>query len=324
MTKPVLLIDLDTPCFAASAVCEDRSVKVTHSPTGKQKIFKTRTEFKERLAEKGILDKQDEYTFEDIQEPEPIENACQVLKSMLKNFQSTLDVEEVEFFISGKENFRDSLPLPSKYKGNRSSMIRPLLLSDVKKFAISKYKPSVCNFEEPDDAVIYRGYDLLHKGYKPIVVSVDKDCLAYSGLFVFNQDKPEKGILEIPKLGSLWIDDKNKVRGNGFLWYCLQISVGDRTDGFHPTEIAGVKFGEKSAYKLLSGCKSEEEALNVCIDLYKKWYPEPVTYKAWDGTEYTKDYKEIMQMYHRCCRMKETEFDELDLNEFCARYGVTL
>ena len=36
--------------------------------------------------------------------------------------------------LSGKNNFRDNLPLPSKYKGNREDMIRPLLLNDVKDY----------------------------------------------------------------------------------------------------------------------------------------------------------------------------------------------
>lgn len=324
MTKRILIIDLDTPCFAASAVSEDRSVLVTHEPTGLQKSFKTRTEFKEVLKAKQKEDKLPEYSFKDIQEAEPIENACHTLKSMLTRYIDDLEAEEVLYFISGKDNFRDSLPLPTKYKSSRAGTLRPLLLSDVKKFATAKYKATVCHGEEPDDAIIYTAYDLKNKGYDPIILSIDKDSLAYSGLKIYNQDKPEQGIVELPQLGSLWIDDKGKVRGNGFLWYAFQHVLGDKTDSFNPAELADVKYGEKSAYKLLHDCKSEQEVLNKVIQQYKKWYPEPITYIAWDGKEYTKDYIQIADMYFKCSRMKTDEFDDLDFVKFCNKLGVEL
>jgi len=324
MTKKILIIDLDTPCFAAAAVSEDRSVLVTHELTGIQKSFKTRTEFKEVLKAKQKEDKITEYSFKDVQEPEPIENACHTLKSMLARYIETLEVEEVIYFISGKDNFRDNLPFPTKYKSSRATTLRPLLLSDVKKFAAAKYKAVVCNGEEPDDAIIYTAYDLKNRGYEPIIMTIDKDSLAYSGLQIYNQDKPEQGIVEIPQLGSLWIDDKNKVRGNGFLWYALQHILGDKTDSFNPAELAGIKYGEKSAYKLLHECKSEQEALSKVIQQYKQWYPKPVTYTAWNGVEHTADYIQIADMYFKACRMKTDEFDDLDFVKFCNKYGVDL
>lgn len=323
MSNRILIIDLDTPCFAAAAVSEDRSVLVTHEPTGIEKSFKTRTEFKEVLKAKQREDKLSEYSFKDIQEPEPIENACHTLKSMLSKYGEALESpNESIYFISGSSNFRDNLPLPTKYKSSRTNILRPLLLSDVKKFATAKFKARVCHGEEPDDSIIYTAYDLQRQGYDPVVVTIDKDSLAYSGLSIYNQDKPEQGIVKIPELGSLWIDDKNKVRGNGFLWYALQHTNGDKTDCFNPAELAGVKYGEKSSYKLLHECKSEEEALNKILWQYKKWYPKAITYTAWNGVEHVADYVSIADMYFKCCRMKTDEFDDLDFVKFCNKYGV--
>jgi hypothetical protein len=322
MNKRILILDLDTPCFAAAAVAEDRSVLVTHVPTGIQKSFKTRTEFKEVLKAKQREDKLSEYSYEDVQVAEPIENACHTLKSMINNYCEALDYEDIQYFISGSNNFRDSLPLPTKYKSSRTGTIRPLLLSDVKKFATAKYKATVCHGEEPDDAIIYTAYDLQRQGYEPILISIDKDSLAYSGLSIYNQDKPEQGIVKIPELGSLWIDDKGKVRGNGFMWYGLQHLLGDKTDSFNPAELAKVKYGEKSAYKLIYECKFEEEVLEKILWQYKKWYPQAVTYIAWNGLVHTADYLVIADLYFKCCRMKTDEFDDLDFMKFLDKYGV--
>lgn len=324
MSKRIAIIDLDTPCFAASSVTEERSILVTHQPSQIQKKFKNRTEFKELLKSKDKLDKLGEYSIVDQQEPEPIENACQVLKQMVKNYEAAVGASESMFFISGKGNFRDELELPHKYKSNRTDMIRPLLLSDVKQFAIHKYRAQVTNGYEPDDAIIFTAYDLKARGYEPVIISVDKDSLAYSGLLLYNQDKPEQGVIELPEFGSLWIDEKGKVRGMGFVWYCFQNLLGDKTDFFCPTDICNVKFGEKSAYKLLKDCKTESEALQVVIDQFRKWYPEITTYTAWNGKEYSKSYLELLDLYFKCCRMKSHEFDELNFLEFAEPYGVKL
>ena len=322
MTKRVLLLDLDTPCFAAAAVAEKRSVEVTHNPSGKIKIFKTRTEFKDRLKEKGALDKLEEYSFKDIQIPEPIENACHILKSMVKQIETAVEAEESRFYISGQNNFRDNLELPTKYKSSRTDLIRPVLLKDVRKFALNKFNPEECHLDEADDRIIYRAYEIQQLGYTPIVATIDKDARAYSGIYLYNQDNPDAGINLIPRLGSLYVNEKNAVKGDGFLWYCHQMLVGDSTDSYKPTELAKIKFGEKSSFKALEACKTEKEALETVLDHYRRWYPSEVTYTAWNGEEYTKNWFEIASLYHKCVRMKETKFDDLNFSTFCKRFDV--
>ena len=321
--KKVALIDLDTPVYAAASAVTTRSVLVTHEPTQKKKEFSTRTEFKEMLKSKNKLDKLDDYSFLDQQESEPVENACRVLKTMVKWIVGKIQPDEVQYYISGKGNFRDNLELPTRYKSGRANMIRPTHLADVRRFATHKFHANVCDAYEPDDAIVINGYSVKNDGNKPVIVTIDKDALAYSGLYLFNQDKPELGEVLLPGLGSLWIDNKNKVRGNGFLWYCLQHTTGDRTDTFVPTDLCDAKFGEKSAYKLLKDCATEREALEAVLTQYKKWYPSPVTYTAWNGKEHTKDYIEIAQLYFRCARMMEHEFDDLNFIEFCNQHGVS-
>ena len=54
MTKGrVLILDGDSIAYRCSAAGEERFIKVTHQPTGKEKIFKHRTEFKQLMFERG-------------------------------------------------------------------------------------------------------------------------------------------------------------------------------------------------------------------------------------------------------------------------------
>lgn len=323
MSKTIAIIDLDTPCYAAAAVCDNRSVLIKHEPTGRTKVFKNRTEFKDLLKAKGKSNFED-YSVQDIQEPEPIENACHTVKMGINRILEAINPDEVIYVISGSSNFRDNLPLPTKYKSTRVNMLRPVLLNDVREYVKKKYKPLVANNEEADDMQVYLGYEELYRGNKPVLVSIDKDTLAYSGLFLFNQDNPEWGIQELPNFGYLEIDHKNKVRGKGFLWYCLQQLLGDRVDNYRPADLSGIKFGEKSAYKLLTDCKTEQEALLVVLDMYKQWYPDIFNYTDWQGVEHEANYKTILDLYFKCCRMKSHEFDELNADEFFDKYGVEL
>lgn len=324
MSKVIALIDLDTPVYKAAAATEERGIIVTHSPTGIQKNFSTRTEFKDLLKGKGKFDKLDEYKIEDTQEAEPVEHAYHILNNHIKFILDSFWCDEVIYMISGKKNFRNDLPLPTKYKSNRSTTIKPLLLKQVQMYAWKKYKAIVSDNDECDDMQIYMGYEILKRGGIPVVVSIDKDSKAYSGLSLFNPDKPDQGVRVIPDLGSIWEDEKGKVRALGMKQYGLQMLIGDRIDGFSPTELCGVRFGEKAALKLLGPCKTEKEVLEVVVSKFQEWYPETFEYTAWNGKKIQSDWKHMLNLYHCCCRMKETRDDPLIAYDFYKRYGVIL
>ncbi len=323
MSKVIALIDLDTPVYKAAAAVEERGIIVTHSPTGIQKSFSTRTEFKELLKSKDKIDKLPEYAIEDTQEAEPVENACHILNNHIKFILDSFWCDKVIYMMSGKTNFRNDLPLPTKYKSNRTAL-RPLLLKQVQTFAWKKYNAIVTQNEEPDDMQVWMGYEILKRGDIPILCTGDKDSKAYSGLSLFNPDKPEQGVQVIPNLGSIWEDEKGKVRAIGMKQYGLQQLIGDSIDGFKPTELCGVKFGEKSVLGMLEPCNTEKEVLEVIVNKYKEWYPNPFEYTAWDGKKIQSDWKHMLNLYHACCRMKETKDDPLIAYDFYKRYGVTL
>jgi len=107
-------------------------------------------------------------------------------------------------------------------------------------------------------------------------------------LYDFTQDNPTVEL--VPDFGYLKVETKmsgkqkvNKVKGRGFIWFCFQWLNGDNSDDYKPCELAGVKFGEMAAYKILKDCTTEQEALQAVVDTYKSWYSKEFTYKDWQG-----------------------------------------
>lgn len=323
--KPVaLLLDGDIICYRSAACIEKRTVEVKHIKSGRVKVFDTRTQFKDFLKAKEFVYKAEDYDFTDIQTPEDVSHATYIVKNLIKSLTDKFKPDVLHVLIGGKDNFRDNLPLPKKYKDNRKDMIRPVYLQDVRQYLIGKHKAEVVNGCETDDALTYYGYEYLNSGYDTIVVTIDKDALAYSGLKVYDYTKENAEPLLIPKVGELYLNDKGDVKGNGFLWYCFQMLVGDTTDHYRPFEVAGIKYGEKTAYKVLKDCKTEQEALLAVISEYQRVYPGEVKYAAWSGLEVTTDWLGMLKLYHKCVRMKETSNDVLNFKQFAERYGVNL
>lgn len=323
MSKIIAIYDADSLAFRASAVVDNRSVEVKHLPSGRTKIFKTRTEFKDMLLDKGMEFKAEHYEFTDKQDAEPLVNVCKILKNQINSINSALCADEYLMCLSGKENFRDSLSLPSKYKGQRDGLMRPVHLKAAKTYLWRNHPSLLANNREADDDLIIKGYDYLNKGYIPILVSVDKDAYSASGLtlYDFTADNPKPEL--VPDFGSLW-DTGKKITGRGFVWLMFQMVNGDIADHWKPSEIAGKKYGEKSAYKLLKDCKTEHTALTKVVNQYKEWYPESFDYVDWTGKKCRADYKDMFQLYFKCARMMQHENDDLNAAKFCYKYGVVL
>lgn len=321
--KTILICDLDTPIYKAAARAQDKSISVKHVRTGIEKSFKTRTEFKELLKSKNKIETLAQYEITDIQEPHPVSFATQFLKTTVNSILNAVQPDEVVYLVSGKGNFREDLPLVKKYKWNREGSLKPVNLQATRNFAIKHYNALQANGEEPDDMQVWMGYEALTSGKKPVVLGYDKDSLQYSGLFVYNPDKPELGIRELPGVGSIELDSKRKPRAEGLMQYAYQMLYGDRVDGLIPYEVAEAKFGEIAAYNVLNDLKTENEILQAVVDQYKMWYPSNVKYTAWNGDDVSCTWKEMYNLYHKALRMKQTKDDPLDYKAFLNSYGVS-
>jgi len=327
LSKTIILLDGDVIAYRAAAAAEARTVEVKHNKTGRCKVFKTRTAFKAFLAEQKREYIPEQYTFTDIQTPEDVSHPLHTVKTQINAIVRNAEADQYQMFIGGPGNFRDSLPLPSKYKGNRTEMIRPIHLDACKSFAINHLGAKLTIGDEADDAIIYVGYEYLKKGYKVLLGTLDKDARAYSRLHYYDFTKESPEAILIPDLGNLEVIEKTKakeVKGWGFLFFCHQMLIGDPTDNYKPTEIAGIKFGEMSSYKLLAECKTKQQAWNVVVEQYKKWYNKPFEYKCWEGNTYPATHLSMLQLYFQCVRMRENKDDLLNLEDFCEREGLKL
>lgn len=323
------VIDGDIICYRCAAANEKRSVIATHRDTLDQIEFDTATKFKEWAgAEAG------DYDLLPIQTAAPVENALHSLKSMIASITEKAKCDNYHIVLSGKNNFRLDIPLPTQYKSNRKENTKPLQLTECREYLIKHHNAEVTDGVEADEILV--GY--MYQGYKDgnyvPQCSLDKDAKHGPG-WVFDwttMEEPELitgyGALELilketsrkTAKGEPVIDKSVKGKGRSFLWF--QILNGDAVDGYKPCDLAKVKFGEIAAYNLLKDCTTDAEAVQVLIDQYKYWYPSPVKYKAWNGELYTKDWKEIMQMYVDCAFMRRWEGDRLDLDKLFKTLGV--
>lgn len=315
--KPIAVIDGDLLAFKASAANETRSIEVLHKPTNRVKIFKHRTEFKDSVnIEKFPLE---DFTITDKQDVAELSFALHTVKKMIEGICKACGTDRYEIYFSGDNNFRDKLPLPSRYKGNREGLMRPLQLTDVKDYLINVHKAVIVT-GEADDMISMRQYDGIKTKTKIVGCSTDKDSMGTDG-WVFNWDTMQEPMF-VKGLGELYIDDKGKVRGYGSKWKYLQWSVGDQIDGLNPCELAKVKFGEKSAYKILSELKTDKECWQAIHDLYLKWYPESVSYIDQNGAKCCADYLDIAQVYWDGIHMLRWEGDKVNIREVMNKMGI--
>lgn len=316
MTERTVVVDGDLLAFKCAAVTEKRSVIAKHKETLDELEFDTATLFKE-----WAQDTAEQYELTPVRAPEPISHTVSAMKLMLNSILDKCKASSYHIVVSGENNFRKNIPLPTQYKDSRKSTTKPVNLDEAKQYLIKYHNAEVAVGEADEVLVAYA-----HQGYKDkkivIQASIDKDAV-HGPTWLFNWDTMDEPEL-IEGFGELYINESDTVKGKGrmFLWY--QLLFGDPADCYKPCEIAKVKFGEKSAYKILKDCKTDKEAVQAIVNQYQKWYKEPVYYTAWDGSRQKKDWMEIMQMYADCCFMPRWDGDRLDVKKLCEKLEIEL
>lgn len=180
---------------------------------------------------------------------EPVQNMCHILSLMVDSILTELEPTDYVIYLSGRNNFREKVPYPVKYKGNRVE--RPIHYQDARDFLTKKYRVEVTEGYEADDAL---GIFLTKHGDKALCASIDKDLMQVDGMH-WNLDK--KVYTKIDKF-------------LGYKNYATQMLMGDKTDN-----ILGIDgIGPKTAEKMLAGCLTTEQMDNVIIAEYKKAYPD--------------------------------------------------
>lgn len=317
MTKRIALIDGDVIAYRAAAANETRSIRVTHKVTGQVTEHAHRTGFKEHI--KGLFEV-DEFDIEDVQTAEDLKFALHAVKTTIEGLCATCEADEYEVFLSGKTNFRDDLPLPSKYKGSREDNIRPLQLKECRDYLVKHHEATHAVDCEADDVLAQRAYECLKSGDVGIVCTIDKDAYGVES-WLYNWTKMDKPV-RVTGLGSIELDDKKVLRGIGRKWFYAQWVKGDSVDCFKPSELSGKKFGDVACLKLLGGCKTDKECVEAVYKQYKTWYPGVVKYTCWEGKQHTTDAIGLMDLYAACAHMKRFQLDVFNTKKLLDKLGI--
>lgn len=328
----VAILDVDFVKYSVASAGETRTIKVTHKPSGKVKEFKTRTEFYGRDKKKsgGWLgeinaDRKkpftlDEFEIEDVQRVESLENILHSAKVMGLSSVKALGTDKYEAYIGEGASFRRGLSTLLEYKGNRTDTLKPLALDDVSEYIKKRFKAEVVTGIEADDKVVMRAYG----DPNAVVVGIDKDYWGQPIKF-FNVNEPDRGIVDCDCFGKLWVEGtgtKEKVRGHGRLFLYWQMCSDDKADNYKANCMSDVKWGAKSAYKALCGCKDDKEALTKVVEIFKTLYPEPKEVEGWRGNKFTIDWLYVLKEMWVMARMLRFDNDYLAIEEVLNGYEV--
>lgn len=322
MTKKVVVVDSDTLLFTSAAVTEKKTVIVKHLKSGRTKEYENRTAFKKEMQEKGFVIIKEDFSFEDRQYPEGVQNTLQIVKTQAESILDRFSDSKVIFCAGDKNNFRLDLPLPSRYKANRDKTLKPINLPEARDYFIKKYRAVVADGHECDDQVSILAYEYLSKGWDVTVASPDKDCNSFDGITLWDYTNPEDAVVNVQSLHPILLNSKREFKSYGIPWLCYQWINGDSSDGFSPKALAGIKLGDVGIYELFKDCKTERDYLKVVIRWYKDTFNEGVTYKDWSGVQRKMQWENLLQLYYKCCRMKRANDDPLDCVTLFNKYGI--
>jgi hypothetical protein len=328
MTERILIVDADLIAYQYAAANEKRTILAKHLKSGREKIFKTRTELKTLLKEKNMEFKPEDYEIEDVQTAASIRFALRNIKGVIQRLTDHTWADRVELYLGTGKVFRHALALPTPYKDNRDDLIKPLQLADVRRYLQVKHKAQLVKGIETDDMITIRAYEELAKGNYPIIASADKDAQQSQGVEVLNFGQEEWQGKVIPDVGSLWKVVIGKgpatdIKGDGLKFLAFQTLAGDKADTYFGYKLSNAKYGPAKAFKALEAAKTEQEVLQILIDEFKRLYPQPFEYTDCHGVLHSDvDWFDMLQLYWSCAYMKRSIDDESSFIQFAAERGV--
>lgn len=353
-----IYLDLDQTCYVAAAGAEKCTIIAKHIKSGREMEFKNRSEFwgKQKTVVGGWLKDQNtnmeakaksmgrEFTpwtredFEiiDKQTPEPIENCLYLLKTKINAILDYGGNGKGIGVLGGKDNFRLVLPSPEIYKGNRDGTLRPKLLEETRRYVTQKYGSLVIDGIEADDFLTMHQFDgwthYQKTGkFNKMVASFDKDQVQCPGMLLNTQREKENDMSSWKhpspmviddSMGEVWME-KGKCKGWGKKFFGYQMLFGDPTDNVKPYQTFDVpRFGEASAFKLISPCSSEKEMWQVIVDQYKTWFPDGVEFTDHMGIDRKFTAGQWASVIFQMVYMKRTKTDDTSLASTLREVGL--
>ena len=316
--KTIAILDGDVIAFRCAAANESRTIKATHKSTFQTTSHAHRTALKEHI--KGTFEL-GEFDVVDVQNAEDISFALNAVKTTIEALVKSCGADEYEVYMSGETNFRDDLPLPSKYKGTRQGSIKPLQLWACREYLFKQHKAIASVAKEADDMLAQRCYEGLQQDVKTIACTIDGDQNGVAG-WMYNWTKQREPFL-VKGFGEVnLIKDNKDFDGYGRKFFYAQWVLGDATDAFKPCEIAGKKFGVVAMHNLLKDCHTDRECVEAVYKQYKVWYPSVVEYTDWTGTPQVTDAIGLMDLYAACAHMRRFDGDVFDTKKLLTKLNI--
>lgn len=312
--QTTVVIDGDIIAFQSSASIEKRWVvaeKDGHTITANSKRDL------ENSGEFGKVDLEG-YTITKHKSVGELNDAKMVAHSKIKAIKKACEADKCIIVVQGEGNFRDSLPLPKKYKGNREGVERPEYLMAMKDWLVERHKALRSKDNEADDVLSIYAYKGWKEGKRIIQATFDKDANQCKG-WLYNWNKMDTPTFMDDTVGTL----SREGVGTGLKWLFYQVLVGDDSDNYKPSYLAGKKFGTVGAFDVLGECKTFKSVIQATTAMYKEWYPYPFNYTTWDGKEIVEaTWKDMFQLYMDCAHMQRWENDRVDVRRLLEKAGV--
>jgi hypothetical protein len=320
MGRNTVIVDGDLIAYRFAAAGEERKINVKHIKSGREKLFKTRTAFKDFLAADGKEYKPEAYEITDVQSLINESATLSTIEKFMEKLEEFTWADSIEVYLGTGKTFRHDLPLPTPYKSNRDGL-KPLLLDKSRNVFIKKYGAKLVTDIEVDDYVTIRAYEELAKGNSPILVSSDKDSQQTQGVQVLNWLKDPWELKMIPDTGSLY-KEKAIVKGDGLMFLALQTLAGDTADTYCGYDLSEVKYGPTKAMNALKDATTEKQILEIMISEFKTLYPKEFEYTDCHGVTHKATWKTMLELYWKCAYMMRSHDDKQDFASFARERGV--
>lgn len=196
-----------------------------------------------RDANKHMKDFEGTYIISEELIVEPIENALYLVQESLKTIALRTDCKKPKIYLSGKNNFRETL-YPN-YKASRKDSVRPVHYNAIGTYLVEEHGAIIVDGMEADDALAIAQTI----GANTIICSIDKDLLQVPGE---HYDFVKDEFITVSEEEAL------------FNLY-TQILTGDATD-----DIPGLKgIGPVKAQKALAHCETERDYYETALSMWE-------------------------------------------------------
>ena len=236
--------------FAAEKTMYDVSVERPDGTIG-ETIVRYMDEVKAFLSDEPMAETA---VVEPLVHAEPLQNALFLVSRVLTGVDSRLtelgvDFDELELYLTGKGNFRDSLATIKGYKANRIDSRKPVHYKSIRRYLTNRWGAKVVDGYEADDAVAMLAAQYDYDPSRLIIVSLDKDLRTVPG----GHYHFKRRTLEV------------LTHEDALVNFYRQLLTGDTVDN-----IGGCfKCGEKKAAKLVHHGMTEQEMYEACLNEFK-------------------------------------------------------